>query len=161
MRSWILGIGKAALSAVPENYSFPRLRIRDVEQGELLCRVGYPFVEGIHLDWTEVDGFKFSNLFPMPVFVNEALVSRFLQIPQGLLIETSSPGLKGQSGGPLLDVDGNVCGLQVSTAHYPLDFEGKGRNQVLNVGRAVHVNAICSALDDHAVTYYREDMSNG
>jgi hypothetical protein len=37
-------------------------------------------------------------------------------------IETSTPGLRGQSGGPLFDVDGKVWGIQSRTNHYDLGF---------------------------------------
>ena len=65
-------------------------------------------------------------------------------------IETSSPGLRGQSGGPLFDVNGTVWGIQSSTMHYPLGFSPEvnqgGRRfveqQFLNAGMAVHV-AVC------------------
>jgi hypothetical protein len=37
-------------------------------------------------------------------------------------IETSSPGLKGQSGGPLLDERGTIWGVQSNTFSYNLGF---------------------------------------
>jgi hypothetical protein len=138
----------------PKGQVFPKFRTTDVEQGELLCRLGYPFVENIKVKWSQEKGFEFTNLFPIPVFANEALVSRFLGLPSGgSWIETSSPGLKGQSGGPLIDPDGLVCGIHVNTAHSRLDFEGDGRNQVLNAGRAVDVKTVRRLLDAHSVAY--------
>ena len=153
-----LGVGKLEGYVPPEGHVFPQLRTRDVEQGELLCRAGYPFVEDIKPQWS--DGrFTFTNLFPVPQFVNEALVSRFVRLKSGIWIETSSPGLRGQSGGPLADGDGFICGLQVNTKHYPLGFQGRGRSQVLNVGRAVHVETIRNYLDSRSIEYSSEGGS--
>jgi S1-C subfamily serine protease len=155
-------IGVAKLDGIlpPLNYGFPKFRERGVEPGELLCRIGYPFVEeGRRASWSVDEGFNLANLFPVPMFVNEALVSRFANVQvqdgseTGTWIETSSPGLRGQSGGPLADADGLVCGIQVSTAHYPLGFRGRGRNDVLHVGRAVHSTTVKAMLDQHGIVY--------
>ena len=106
-----IGLGKLDGYVVPPDHRFPIFRVRGVQQGELLCRVGYPFVDNIEPKWNKEQGFSFTNLFPVPQFANEALVSRFVQLPGGRWIETSSPGLKGQSGGPLVDADGYICGI--------------------------------------------------
>ena len=163
-----IGVAKLKGVEVPPDYTFPKFRVRDVEQGELLCRAGYPFVnEGRNIVWSAEAGFELKGVFPVPMFVNEALVSRFLNMQDmhdihgssaGIWIETSSPGLKGQSGGPLADADGYICGIQVNTAHYPLGFQGKGRNQVLHVGRAAHCESIRMFLDRQKVRYYTERM---
>lgn len=72
-----------------------------------------------------------------------------LEVPDGprpnfplALIETSSPGLKGQSGGPIFDKEGTVFGIQSRTMHFPLGFappvqDGTARHkehQFINVG---------------------------
>jgi S1-C subfamily serine protease len=155
-----IGVGKLDGYIPPPVHKFPRFRRRDVAQGELLCRVGYPFVDDIGLKWSN-ERFQFTNLFPVPQFANEALVSRFIQLPTGRWIETSSPGLRGQSGGPLVDADGYICGIQVNTHHYPLGFRGGGRNQVLNVGRAVHVETVRQFLDTKGIRYEIEDRNHG
>ena len=152
-----IGAGKLEGYNTPSGHVFPRFRVREVEQGEILCRLGYPFVDNIRASWVPDKGFLFTNLFPVPVFVNEALVSRFAQQDDGVWIETSSPGLKGQSGGPLVDPDGCICGIQINTRHYPLGFEGSGRDQVLNVGRAVHVDSVRSFLDANNINYLQGD----
>lgn len=147
---------------VPEkDREYPRLRSASVEAGEFLCRIGFPFVEdtqSLQIDWNEKQGFIAPNLLPTPAFVNEALVSRILALDStdDEWIETSSPGLRGQSGGPLADVNGLVCGIQVNTAHYPLGFRNAGRNQVLNVGRAVEVGTVRRFLDSNGIRYYSD-----
>ena len=153
-----LGFGRLEGFVAPQDYKFPRFRNRDVEPGELFCRIGYPFLpDHVQVSWSKDKGFVFTNLFPVPMFVNEALVSRFVNLGAGRWIETSSPGLPGQSGGPLVDTDGFVCGIQVNTMHYPL-FEGPGKNQVLNVGRAVHVETIRMALNDFNIEHHTGGM---
>ncbi len=147
---------------VPESDRvYPRLRSTGVEPGELLCRIGFPFVadiQSIQIAWSEEDGFTAPNLLPVPAFVNEALVSRILRIHSDgdEWIETSSPGLPGQSGGPLADEDGLICGIQVNTHLYPLGFPNKWRNQVLNVGRAVEIKTVRQFLDANRIKYYIE-----
>ncbi len=154
-------VGKLSTFVPKPGQRYAKLRSDDVKIGEMCCRVGFPFVDELgDPTWDKNTGFSFTNLFPVPMFVNEGMVSRFANVNDtndnhiGKWIETSSPGLKGQSGGPLLDINGCVCGIQVNTAHYPLDFSGKGRNQVLNVGRAVHVETMRSFLDQQSVPYY-------
>lgn len=138
---------------IPDGIEVAKLRRSSVDVGELLCRVGFPFVNDVRPTWTREKGFQFENLFPVPMFMNEALVSRLGQLKSGLVIETSSPGLRGQSGGPLADTEGTICGIQTSTAHYPLEFGGRGRDQVFNVGRAVHIDSIRRFLDSHKINY--------
>ena len=150
-----LGIAKLKNYTHRKELSYPKLRVRDVQQGEMLCRIGFPFVGNVKPKWNN-GVFDLSGIFPVPQFVNEALVSRFAKLSEGTWIETSSPGLKGQSGGPLLDVDGLVCGIQVNTCSYPLNFEGAERDQVFNVGRAVHIETIRMYLDDNNIQYQTE-----
>ena len=121
---------------------------------QLLCRAGFPFVEKYPVWDQNKNNFEFENVFPVPMFVNEAFVSRYLGKASGVWIETSSPGLKGQSGGPLLDRHGYVCGMQVNTKSYPLNFKGT-ENQFLHVGRAVHVASIRKALYDFKIRFYQ------
>ena len=151
-----IGVLKLKDFDLPENIMPVTFRSGEVEAGELLCRAGFPFVDDVQVKTLSNGDFEIVNLFPVPLFVNEAMVSRFNQTPNARFIETSSPGLKGQSGGPLVDVNGYVCGMQTSTSHYPLGFTGKGRNQVLNVGRAVHLDTILAFLDAQNIPYQRE-----
>ena len=146
--------------------------LRDVaeaplEQGVSVCRYGYPFhhIEaGYDLKRNEFSLQQES--FPVPSFALDGIIARFrvVRAPDGanaLFVETSTPGLKGQSGGPLLDVDGRVCGLQSHTTHLDLGFDArfdsedgqKTERQFLNVGAASHVNEIVSLLDEAGVAY--------
>ena len=150
-----MGVGKLKNYTPPNGHVFPKLRTSGVQRGELLCRIGYPFVDHLQPTWNN-GKFEFANMFPVPPFANEALVSRFIRQSSGVWFETSSPGLKGQSGGPLADSAGLICGIQVNTRHYDLQFEGAGSNQFLNVGRAIHVDTIREFLDKHDINYSSE-----
>lgn len=156
-----IGVVQVEDMVPPTDYEFPKFRKQAVEQGELLCRAGYPFLENEFKPvWSAEEGFVFKGLIPAPMFVNEALVSRFIHMQNdagssiGTWIETSLPGLRGQSGGPLADVDGLICGIQVNTAHYPLDFQVKPHRQFLHVGRAVHCETVMNFLDRSNIAYF-------
>jgi S1-C subfamily serine protease len=99
------------------------------------------------------------------------MVTRFLAEPKlGLYgIEMSTPGLRGQSGGPLFDEKGIVYGMQYSTKHLHLGFDLEDKEIVVNnqikkvsdysfihLGQCIHVNAIKQFLDQHHVKYYEE-----
>lgn len=128
--------------------------------GTSLCRLGFPFTE----IEPKFDGDKNSftlgpavrNLVPFPC--DGILTRRLLcNINDKITIkqlETSSPGLGGQSGGPLFDTNGIVMGMQVKTQHLPLGFaphitdNGKEyiEHQFLNTGVALHGSVIVEKL---------------
>ncbi len=144
---------------------YPKFRTNPITAGLSVCRVGYPWhsVEAVFSD----DNFEVQSGFPAPLFANDGIVSRFVvvQQPDGsdtTYIQTSSPGLRGQSGGPLFDTEASLCGLQSSTTHLDLGFaptfSRDGQNvvehQFLNVGQAVHVDEIRRFLDSHHIRYH-------
>lgn len=111
--------------------------------------------------------FDFSAGVPIPVFPNEGITTRIakasapdapLQID---LLETSSPGLRGQSGGPIVDREGTVWAIQSRTMHHQLGFtaqiEHDGRrtdeHQILNVGLGPDASTIKAFLDGVNVPY--------
>jgi len=146
----------------------------DIRQGKFLCRLGFPFPEFSNysfnqqtddLEWTQT-GSNATPRFPL-----EGMVTRFLAEPKlGLYgIEMSTPGLRGQSGGPLFDEKGIVYGMQYSTKHLHLGFDLEDKEIVVNnqvkkisdysfihLGQCIHVNAIKQFLDQHQVKYYEE-----
>ena len=149
----------------------------DYGPGRSLCRLGFPFHE-IVPTWDEARGAFIlpPEALPIPLFPIEGMLTRFLLSPppgasadggarQGKYLETSSPGLQGQSGGPVFDSDGAVWAIQSHTRHLPLGFrprapgEPKGQiaHQFLNVGVGVHAEAILALLDEAGVAYERTD----
>jgi hypothetical protein len=100
----------------------------EIKQGKFLCRLGFPFPEFTNfrfnkerdeIEWTN-EGVRDSPRFPI-----EGMVTRFLGDGKGIKygIELSTPGLRGQSGGPLFDSNGLVCGMQSKTNHLHLGFD--------------------------------------
>lgn len=138
--------------------------------GTSLCTLGYPFHK-LEPSYNKDTGFNLPNLPPHP-FPIEGIATRFLKTGEHqsegkpsydiVFIESSNPGLKGQSGGPVVDVAGTVWGIQIRTSHYPLGFEpvvtdSKGRktveHQFLNIGQSVHSKTILAFLDEAGVAY--------
>src|SRR5882672_1473622 len=79
--------------------------------------------------------------------------------------ELSTPGLRGQSGGPVFDTSGVIWGIQSRTHHLDLDFDVNQevyRNGVkkkvkdsafFHVGVCVHVDIMKSFMRTHAVNF--------
>jgi len=138
-----------------------------------LCRLGYPFhrVEASY----SMDDNRFEikkGMLPGQPYPIEGIYTR--KIFKGtsskgdynlLFIETSTPGLRGQSGGPIVDTEGVVWGLQSRTVHHPLGFSPKvlkngkeiEENQFLNTGVGVHSELIQQFLKKNDIKYYTVD----
>lgn len=143
----------------------------EIKQGEFLCRLGFPFPEFTNfkfndqvddIEWTK-NGVNASPRFPI-----EGMVTRFLGDGKGGAygIELSTPGLRGQSGGPLFDSDGVICGMQSRTKHLHLGFDienkeiiSNGKSKKVNdysfihLGECIHVSAIKDFLTKHNVKF--------
>ena len=84
-------------------------------------------------------------------------------------IETSSIGLKGQSGGPIFDTKGHIYGMQTFTDHrntgfHPsveLDGHKMIENQIMNIGVGVHVATLMELMDKRNVRYSMEGDESG
>ena len=78
-----------------------------------------------------------------------------------IYLETSSPGLKGQSGGPIFDVDGNVYAVVSKNITLALGFKGEveinnvkvEENQFINVGIGVHPKTLVELLTKHEISF--------
>jgi S1-C subfamily serine protease len=136
-----------------------------VEPGRSVCRLGFPF-HSVGATFDEARGvFELApGSLPVPRFPVEGILTRqhLAGTTDGIeikFLETSSPGLRGQSGGPIFDVDGRVRGLQVRTHHLALGFspeleiagEKVRENQFLNAGIGVHASTILAFLERHGV----------
>lgn len=157
---------------------YPVLRDPDtLRPGTSVCRSGYPFIK-IEGSWD--DQKKAFRIPALPardlIFPNEGIHTRTVDRGvnkdwncQMLYVETSSPGLKGQSGGPIFDREGHLYAMQVQTMHLPLGFqptvEMEGRtvieNQFLNVGLGIHIRTIRNILDTRGVRYDAEEDESG
>jgi hypothetical protein len=144
-----------------------------IRQGEFVCRLGFPFPEftNFHfneltddIEWTK-EGITASPRFPM-----EGMVTRFLADESKLFgIELSTPGLKGQSGGPLFNKNGIIYGMQFSTKHLHLGFDIVDKEIIANnklkkvsdysflhLGQCIHADIIKAFLKEKNVKFYEE-----
>ncbi len=147
-----------------------------IKQGMSLCRIGYPFPEFNNfrhnpvtddIEWTNT-GNPNSPSFPM-----DGIVTRFVanNLGDGVSgIEMSTPGLRGQSGGPLFDRNGIVYGMQFATNHLHLGFDLHGHeiinngkrekvtnNPFLHVGLCVHADKIKTFLREKNISFSESD----
>jgi len=142
-----------------------------IKQGKYLCRIGFPFPEfnnfkhnpeNDDIEWTTT-GNPNSPTFPI-----DGIVTRFVGTPADGIsgIEMSTPGLRGQSGGPLFDREGIIYGMQSATNHLHLGFDLKDKELVtdgkktkvsnypfLHVGISVHVDKIKDFLNMHKIDF--------
>lgn len=145
-----------------------------IKPGRSLCRLGYPFPDFTNfrfnpaiddIEWT-TDGRSSSPPFPI-----DGIVTRLISELNGDIsgVEISTPGLRGQSGGPLFDTRGVIYGLQSATRHLHLGFDIEDREVLvngrkakvsnypfLNVGQCVHVDVIKRFLRERGVKFYEE-----
>jgi len=141
-----------------------------LQQGKTLCRLGFPFPEFTNfeydknndqLKWTDI-GQKGTPRFPI-----EGMLTRFVLDNQGnrFAFELSTPGLRGQSGGPAFDIEGKVWGMQFQTAHLDLNFDVDQEvlrqgikkhvtdSAFLHVGRCIHVDVLKSFMQENNVSF--------
>ena len=138
----------------------------DLEPGRSLCRLGFAFTK-VKATFDEATN-SFRVQGEVPYFPLEGMFTRIVDAGQGpdqkyrvRFIETSSPGLRGQSGGPLFDVEGRVWGIQSRTQHLALGFNpeaeiaGKKSQvpQFINLGLAVHVGTLIEILHEAGVAH--------
>jgi hypothetical protein len=144
---------------------------QELQPGVFLCRLGFPFPEFSNFKFdeaTETIGWT-NEMVKMVRFPIEGMVTRHFGDRTGKIVgvEMSTPGLKGQSGGPLFNADGLIYGMQSATHHYHLGFDmnnqelySEGRkikitNQpMLHVGSCVHVDVIKQFLREQQVVFY-------
>lgn len=142
-----------------------------LRQGMSLCRLGYPYPEFNNFRYNEAsDDIEWTNngKTRTPLFPIDGILTRFCADQNNTVveIEMSTPGLKGQSGGPLFDVNGIIYGIQSCTVSLPLGFDQENREVIVNgvpkkvndysfihLGRCVHIDVIKEFLDTHGVKY--------
>ena len=141
-----------------------------VKPGKSVCRLGYPFVEFTNYKYdVESDSIKWTEKGKVntPYFPIEGMVTRRLGGPENKIIgfELSTPGLRGQSGGPAFDIDGRIVGMQAATGHLDMNFDieqnvlrqGK-KKQVkdyafLHVGHCINVETLKEFMKEKGVDF--------
>ena len=158
-----------------ESVEYPVFKLpTEIMPGKSVCKLGFPF-NSINSELVKTDGREFfrflNNPFPMALFPIDGITTRTLKGEKtkdgfdNLFIETSSPGLRGQSGGPIFDTNGVIWGIQSHTAHLPLGFSPKinrngkevEENQFINLGVGVHPVTISQFLEKNGIKYQTAD----
>ncbi|MBL7007229.1 MAG: trypsin-like peptidase domain-containing protein [Spirochaetia bacterium] len=146
---------------------------RNLRLGTSLCKLGYPF-HNISATYDEtLNSFRLQpGAIPIPRFPMEGIYTRNLIIGKSKsgkvdikFLETSTPGLRGQSGGPIFDKYGNVWAIQSHTRHLPLGFSPKlmrnnkeiEENQFINVGMGVHPETLVNLLVENKIEFSLSD----
>ncbi len=136
--------------------------------GTSLCRLGFPFHE-IKASFVEAEG-KFSldpGTFPVALFPNDGILTRFFlrdsldHSRQVRFIETSTPGLRGQSGGPIFDTECRIYAIQSQTISLPLGFaptikQGNREiveHQFIHFGWGSDIANVINLLTAHGVAF--------
>jgi hypothetical protein len=142
----------------------------ELPQGRSLCKLGFPF----HKFDTDFDAandkfvIKDLQLVRYPL---DGMLTRYINVQSAdrkqtaKFMEMSTPGLMGQSGGPVFDVNGVVWGIQSHTRHLRLGFSPKLKvkdknkdrdvteHQFLNAGEAAYISEIIAFLDKHKIAF--------
>ena len=144
-----------------------------VRPGDMLCRLGFPFPEFSDFRYNEekddIEWDRSAGSPNTPRFPIEGMFTRHLAGKDGSIygIELSTPGLRGQSGGPLFTKDGLVCGMQSATRHLHLGFDMVGEKMVLrgkehtinnqpflHVGHCINAEKIKEFLRQQGVEFF-------
>ena len=142
----------------------------NLQPGKFLCRLGFPFPEftnftydedGDRIVWTDT-GRRITPRFPI-----EGMVTRLILDVDGNVFgfEMSTPGLRGQSGGPAFDAEGKIWGMQFATKHLDLNFDVDQQvlrqgmekrvtdSAFLHVGACIHVDILKSFMKDNSIQF--------
>jgi hypothetical protein len=164
-----IAVGKLANFRPWEGVQYPVFKKpSDLEGGTSLCRVGFPFHDFQPTYDASRNAFDLpAGLFPVAAFANEGVFARGMtvvlldektmqQVPSPFpikFIETSSAGLRGQSGGPIFDSEARIWGIQSSTTSYPMDLNTEDTPQYYHVGVGTHCETIIGFLEQNNIKY--------
>lgn len=139
-----------------------------IRPGDRLCRLGYPLHQASATFDEKTGTFSLApGVTPIPRFPVDGIYTRdaIKEVsPSGRkvrFLETSSPGLRGQSGGPIFDTAARVWAIQSSTIHLPLGFspevtmpDGQKvvEHQFINLGLGCHADEVLAFLSSRGVS---------
>lgn len=169
-----LAIGQLDGYIPPASIQYPRFKnpAHDMDVGSSLCKIGFPIFSNVLPTFdSQTGGFGFAAgvippaLFPLDGIVTRIITYTFDEVPSFLpclFVETSTLGLPGHSGGPLVDVDGNIWAIQSRNYYYSPGFmEAKNAavpgasagHQYLPLGWGIHSATVTGFLRDHRVAF--------
>ena len=152
---------------------YPTFTSKNIEAGESVCKLGFP--------WPTYDCFTYDEKsnsieikkdasFMTPAFPIDGMITRTILDDTGIefAFETSTPGLRGQSGGPVFSTDGNILGIQSVTTSLDLMFDidtnvirnnkevHVSEKQFINLGVAISSKVIMKFLDENHIKYNKK-----
>lgn len=149
---------------------YPKFSNSIPEIGQSVCKLGFAFIEDdyFYYDSTskEIKKYKEKDL-NVPFFPLDGIVTRHINISdkENAMFETSTPGIRGQSGGPIFDESGTILGMQSATRHLDLMFDINGtckrglnieevhEKQFINLGIAISSKELTAFMDANNVKY--------
>lgn len=161
---------------IDETTIFPKFnKSNESLPGKSLCRLGYPFSSSTATFNDTTKSFTLiSDKLALNQIPNECIITQFINDSSNINVEgvqrkgkgilTSSPGLRGQSGGPIFDSNSIIYGLQSFTTPMSLEINGIIQNkkdkskisyhpQFMLLGVGTASQEICSFLDVHHIHY--------
>ena len=108
--------------------NYPKFSNSMVEQGQSLCKLGFAFPEYNYFEFSDKENkivLKEKITSNFPLFPMDGIVTRLIADERKIvsMFETSTPGIRGQSGGPVFSPEGVVYGIQSMTKHLDLNFD--------------------------------------
>jgi len=144
-----------------------------VRPGKILCRLGFPYPEVSSAIYNGItDDIEWGNVGAIntPRFPVDGMVTRHV-VTNGKVsgIELSTPGIKGQSGGPLFDENGVIYGMHIESRRLNLGYSfnehglpaknnetGSSDSAFIYVGHCLSADVIKAFLSDNKVKYYTQ-----
>ena len=129
------------------------------EQGQSVCKLGYAFPNVDIFERVENEiKIKENGNLELPLFPLDGMVTRHInlvykdKIYENAMFETSTPGLRGQSGGPVFSPEGIIYGIQSATSHIDLNFNVESKintlqPQFINLGIVISSKEILKFLE--------------
>ena len=148
--------------------SYPVFRMANLDDvGTSLCKLGFPFHPVNAVFNRNKNLFEFPpKLFPIAHFPSEGMLTRLVhkQVSkdrQVSFLEMSTPGLIGQSGGPVFNTQGEVYGMQSFTVSTPLNFKAitadghTKSDEMMHLGMAVPSAVLIKLMEQKGITFRR------
>lgn len=150
---------------------FPVFNTTKPSIGEYVCKLGYAFLEYDYFYYDKINKeiLKIDNKeLDAPLFPLDGMTTRYIRMENcenDVMFETSTPGIRGQSGGPIFNKDGNIVGMQSATEHLDLMFDINGKfkrgnkyeevneKQFINLGIGISVEELTRFMSENKVKY--------
>lgn len=148
--------------------NYPVFSTKMPMQGQSVCKLGYAFPEYSLFEYSKEKNdivLKENKISNFPLFPMDGIVTRHMIDEKGnpSMFEMSTPGIRGQSGGPIFSPEGIVYGIQSMTKQLDLNFDIDGNvkrgienkkvvyTPFINLGIGVSSSEIIKFLDENNI----------